>query len=196
MTRPADRISQRDRPKADPRRRWLPASCLAIAIALATAGWQAWIYWSPRNPKPDVITPVGNQVGAHGATFRIDDVRVGREFPSAQGDATVTAPKRAVIVLVIMTTEIVDESLPGKDNLCETTLIDPAGRSWRTESDISFDLKRPEAVSCTGTLDRRIRPHRPLRVGFSFVIPADAADDFDIRLALPRDDAYLIEFTR
>ncbi|QDP97241.1 hypothetical protein FOE78_16095 [Microlunatus elymi] len=182
------------------RGRWLVAACLAVIVALAAAGWQARIHWSARNPRPDLTTTVGSTVTSHGATFRIDKVQVARQLPAEeQGDPPVKAPAGAVIVLITLTTEIVDDSVKPDDNLCETTLIDPDGRTWRTgNDDITYNLKRPAALSCAGSSDHRIRAHHPLQVGFSYLIPATAADTFRIRMDIGTggDDDYLVDFTR
>jgi hypothetical protein len=75
-------------------------------------------------------------------------------------------------------------------------LIDSGGRVWRIETDLTYALKRPEALSCVGTSEKPIEPHRPLQVGFSFIVPDDAVDDVDLRLQLPSADRYLINFSR
>ena len=173
------------------------AAGIALLCALSASAWQGWIHWASRDPSPDLTVPATQQVQVRGATYRIEDFRAGPELPAAYGDdPTVHAPAGAVLVLVIITTEIVDDQGHADENYCEATLVDQEGRTWRTGSDLTTAVRQPEAYSCTGTSEQPIRPHQPLRMGFSFAIPADALDEVDVRLSIPAPTDYVINFSR
>lgn len=174
---------------------WRTVFCCCLAFAVAVAGWQGWIHYADRNPQPDQTAQVGTTLIFEGVTYRVDEMDVRTEFPAQEPDQPVVrAPDGAVIVLVLVTIEIVDDGVDPETNYCDATLVGADGRTWPTESDSTSMIRRPEASSCTGSYDKSIKRHQPMQAGFSYLIPADVADEVTFWLDAGPGDGEILEF--
>lgn len=164
-------------------RRLLPVA-VALVFALAVAGWQADLHWSSRHPTPVATIGPGQTARVGDATYTLDGVVVREELPSnlPETDAVV-APDGAALVQLLLTTEIGDDVDP-ESHVCDVTAVDADGREWKRDPDLGYGVAGPEAITCGGPSDDRIRPHEPLQVGFVFLVPADAVDTLVFDLAL------------
>ncbi|GAB2622977.1 hypothetical protein [Pseudactinotalea suaedae] len=165
-------------------RRFRLALAAAVLFALAVAGWQAALHWSARNPVPDATIGLGETAEVDGSTFRLDSIDAVPQLPAMEDDqAPVEAPPGALLVQVVITTEIVGSDVDPASHYCDATAYDEAGRSWRPDS-LGYTVAGPAAHSCHGTSEEPIRPGEPLAVGFVFVMPADAVEDLYVDLQL------------
>ena len=176
---------------------WRTVFTCCLAFAVVVAMWQGWIHYADRLPQPDQTVRLGSTVTSDGATYRLDRLDIRTEFPAQEPDQPVVrAPDGAVIILALITTEIIDDGVDPETHFCEATLVGPDGRNWPTESDISLMMKRPDASSCTGSSEKKIKRHQPLQVGFSFVVPEDVADEVTLWLDVDSGEGEIVEFTR
>lgn len=171
---------------------------LALVFALAVAGWKGWTLWRAQQPQdPDMTIRVGRTVTLGGSSYRVDGFSARTSFPNQDPkEPAVKAPAGSMLVLVTVTTEILDRSINPKTHYCSASLRDDRGRTWDTEPDIAYSIKRPEAVSCNGTSDHDIVPGRPLQVGFGFLVPATAADRLALELQVTSGRDYTVTVTR
>lgn len=179
------------------RRRWLIIFATTLVFALAVSGWKGWTLWKAQQPEQvDARTTVGHTITVGGSSYRVDSFTARSSFPNQEAhEPAVHAPRGAEIVLVTITTKILDRSLDPKKHYCTASVRDDRGRVWKTEPDMAYSIKRPEAVSCSGTADHAIAPGRPLQVGFAFLVPTTVVDrlEFDLQVTSGRD--YLIAVT-
>lgn len=180
-----------------PGRRWLIIFLASLVFALAVAGWKGWSLWRVGQPeRSERSVPVGRTIVLGGSSYRVDAITARDRFPNQDPDEPVVrAPAGARIVLVTLTTEILDSSVDPRRHYCSATLRDDRDRTWQAGADIAYAIRRPEAVTCTGTSDQHIRPHRPLQVGFGFLVPADVVDRLVLDLELTSGDDYRITVT-
>lgn len=168
-------------------RRFRLALAAAVVFALAVAGWQADLHWSARNPAPDATIGIGETAEVHGSTFRLDSIDATPQLAALDEEQDpVEAPAGALLVQVVITTEIVGSDVDPDTHYCEATAYDDAGRSWRADA-VGYTVAGPVAHSCHGTSEEPIIPGEPLAVGFVFVMPADAVEGLYVDLSLGYD---------
>lgn len=179
------------------RRSWLIIFCATLAFALAVSGWKGWTLWKAQQPEPvDARAPVGRTIMLGGSSYRVDSFAARSRFPNQEhGEPAVRAPRGSELVLVTITTEILDRSVDPKKHYCTASVRDDRGRVWKTAPDIAYSIKRPEAVSCSGTPDQDIAVGQPLQVGFAFLVPAPVVDRLEFDLQVTSGQDYLIAFT-
>lgn len=176
---------------------WRTVFSCCLAFAVMVAAWQGWIHYSGRTPQPDRTVKMGTTVTSEGVTYRLDTMDIRTQFPAQEPDQPVVkAPDGAVIILVLVTVEIIDDGVDPETNYCDATLVAGDGRIWRTEGDITISMRRPDAYSCTGSYDETIKRHQPLQAGFSYVLPAADADDVTLWLDVGPGDGEILEFVR
>lgn len=165
------------------------APFVAVAFAIAVAGWQAGLHWASRNPTPVATLGIGESTQVGGSTYTFEGFETATSMPaSVPEDGPVAAPDGAVLILLTFTTEIVDDGVDPETHFCEPTLVDEQGRQWRPDSTLGFSVERPAAFSCTGTAEDPIRIGEPLEVGYVFLVPASVVDDLTLELDLGVDD--------
>ena len=161
-----------------------------LLVALIICGWQASLILRFRSPDPTVAARVGESVVVGGVRYRVDTFETADRFPAAQPDTPdVTAMAGATLVKIIFTEEVID---PGRDLstlYCDFTVHGPDDRRWSTASDIAYQVRMPEAVTCGGASEKPAQLRVPFEVGALFMVPADAADTltFRIRLSTERE---------
>lgn len=167
------------------------ALAASVAFALGVSAWQAELHWSARNPPPPATLAVGETATVAGTTFRLDSLEVAPRLPAADPEQQwVEAPDGAVIVQVVLTTEIVDDGVDPETHYCFATAVDDDGRIWRTDG-IGYEVAGPEALTCSGTIEDPIRRGEELSVGFVFLVPAAVADEIAVDLDLSTYDTVL-----
>lgn len=155
----------------------LVALLLAVGCALGT-GYYSFARLSPTRAA-SALRP-GESVEAGGVRYRLDSFTVADELPAEEaGDPPVRGPAGSKVVLVVVSQTVVDRSVVLDKHLCEMILVaepgGPTATTWRPESDVTFALRRPEALSCGDSKDQPLRYDVERPVGFSFVIPAGSA---------------------
>jgi hypothetical protein len=169
----------------------------ALLFASAVAGWKGWLLWQPALQQPDTTISVGESITVEGSRYRVDQFAAGNEFDNQEpGEPPIRAPQGTKIILVTLTTEIIDASVDPRTHYCSAELADRRGRHWSTEYEVTSAIKRPAALSCTGTLEQDIAVHQPLQVGFSYLVPADVAGEVVLELTLPPNDDHVIKVVR
>lgn len=176
------------------RARWVGLVALLLAVGCAVGtGFYAYAKRTPARPQ-SILTP-GQTVEAHGVRYRLDSFTVADSLPAEdKGDPPVRGPAGSVLVLIIVTQTVVDRAVRLDEHLCEATLMSDTGRPatiWRPESDVTFALRRPEALGCGDSSSLPLAYDVPRPMGFSFVIPATAAGAVSGRLSSD-DDSVLI----
>lgn len=170
---------------------------VALAFALGVAGWQSWLLSRTDDPGPAAEIRVGEAITVQGSRYRVDRFDVTTRLPHSEPEEpAIRAPEGTRMVMIILTTEIVDPSIDPETHYCFGELTDDRGRRWTTEYDVTSAVERPEAVGCSGTSEEDIRPHQPLKVGFSYLIPATVADEVRWELRLPPKDDYRLIVSR
>ena len=169
----------------------LLALIAAVTFAVAVAGWQAALHWDARNPAPVAVIGPGETAQLDGVSFRLDAFLAAPLLPAGEPESEpVAAPDGAMLVQVVLTTEITSDVDP--DTLsCEVTAVDPAEREWRPDSTLAYAVEGPDALSCRGTSDDPIRPDQPLAVGYVFLVPQDAVDGLVVDIDLGHDGDVL-----
>ena len=166
MTRPAGR-------------RW-PAVLvfvLALALAVGAVGWQGARRYAFADPTPGPVLPLTEPMVKPGLSVVVTGVRRAPSFPAQDaGDPPVTAPAGGEFVLVAFTAALTSPTATRDDALCDFYLIAPDGTRWSVESDLSYAIRRPAALSCSGSGGTDISPGHPVRGTVSFLVPASAHD--------------------
>lgn len=177
------------------RQRWLGliALLLAVGCALGT-GYYSFARLSPT--QAEYALRPGEAVEAGGVRYRLDSFTVADELPAEEtDDPPVRGPAGSKVVLVVVSQTVLDRSVVLDDHLCEMILVaEPGGVNaitWRTESDVTFALRRPEALSCGDSGDQPLDYDVERPVGFSFVIPAGSAGSVFGRLSIDDDETVI-----
>lgn len=173
--------------------RWAPwLRCLvAVLFAAAVGLWQTQAILDFRRPGVDESLGPGQVAVIEGVSYGLSRFTHAPDLPIApslrdladDGDL-VSAIGGAELVLVVIGVELLDPGRDPRTVYCEATLRDPSGRSWRTDGSVDYRVAKPEAVSCTGSVDSKTRVGVPFEVGMVFQVPADVADQVTVRLRL------------
>ncbi len=176
--------------------------CLAsLAFAAGVGTWQADAILHFRRPAVDQSLALGERVVIEGVGYGFTGFRSGAELPldpalrhGADDEDVVAALPGAELVQVLLTVEIEDPGRDPQSIYCDPTLVDPAGRTWRTDSDVGYRVAGPEAITCTGDPERRPEVGVPYEVGVVFEVPADAVPGIRVRVRLSGgQDQHLLE---
>ena len=173
------------------RNHWL--FCLAAVLFAGSVGlWQTEAILDFRRPTVDQHLAPGERVIVDGVGYRLSGFTHATDLPmtpSQRGldpddDDLVSAIGGAELVLVVLNVELLDPNRDPKTLFCDVTLRDPAGRAWRTDGTVDYQVAKPEAVTCTGSLDSGPRVGVPFDVGLVYQVPAEVADQLTVRLRL------------
>lgn len=177
------------------RQRWLGlvALLLAIGCALGT-GYYSFARLTPTGA--DYSLRPGESVEAGGVRYRLDSFGVADSLPAEEADdPPVRGPAGSKVVLVVVSQTVLDRSVALDEHYCEMILVaEPGGANattWRTDSDVTFALRRPEALSCGDSDDQPLDYDVERPVGFSFVIPAGSAGSMFGRLSADDDETVI-----
>jgi hypothetical protein len=172
-------------------RRWRSAPvafAAALLLALLVTGGQGWLYLDRRSPHPAVPAAVGQVVTLGGTEVEVRSFAVAPELPAAEaGDPPVRGPEGSVLVLVTWVHTVVDPSVDLPEHLCESTLVADDGTVWTYDSEVTYGIRRPEALVCSDSEDHPLRVGEPRRIGTSYVIPASYASSVHWRLSMDGD---------
>lgn len=179
------------------RRRWLIIFAATLVFAVAVSGWKGWTLWNAQQPEQvDARIPVGRSITVGGSSYRVDRFVARSRFANQdRGQPAVRAPRGSELVLVTITTEILDRSVDPKKHYCTASVRDAGGHVWKTAPEMAYSIKQPEAVDCSGTADHDIRFGHPLQVGFAFLVPTTAVDGLEFDLQVTSGQDYLVAFT-
>lgn len=92
-----------------------------------------------------------------------------------------------MLVLVTWEQTILDPALPLDAHFCDATLVADDGTVWTDDTDYSYGIQRPEALTCSGTDDAPLAREVPRTVGESYVIPAAYGSRLRWRLSWDED---------
>ena len=177
------------------RARWVGLLALLMALGCATGtGYYAYARHTPAQPQ-HTLTP-GQSVEAKGVRYRLDSFTVAESLPAEEkDDPPVRGPAGSEIVLLIITQTVVDHAVRLDEHTCDATLVADGGHGpatvWRPELDITFALRRPEALGCGDTSSNPLAYGVDRQIGYSFVVPASVTGDVSGRLS-SEDDSVVI----
>ncbi len=172
------------------RRQGLAALCLAavlFAVGVGLAQTESILRF--RRPSVDQsVGPTGSAL-VDGVRYRLTGFDHGARLPlkpslrGSDGVDTVAALPGAELVLVVLSVEIEDPGRKPDTVLCDLSLTDGGGRTWRSDGTLGYRVDAPENGSCAGG-DPVPRPGQPYDVATVFQLPADAVDDVTVRVRL------------
>ncbi len=150
---------------------------LALGLAVGTVGWQGLRRYEFAQAPPGPVLPLSVPIEKPGFSVLVTGVQRAASFPAQEaGDPPVTAPAGAEFVLVAFTSTLTSPTGTVDDALCDFYLVGPDGTRWSVGDDLSFAIRRPEALSCSGSGGADIAPGRPVHGAVSFLVPASARD--------------------
>ncbi|WP_375425201.1 hypothetical protein [uncultured Friedmanniella sp.] len=181
------------------RRRWWRSAPAAFAVALLVAvlvtGGQGYLYYAQRTPAAALAARVGESVTLAGTQVSVRSIAVAATMPDTDaGDPPVTGPAGSVLVLVTWQQTILDDTVPLDAHFCDATLVADDGTVWTDDLDYTYDLRRPQRLTCSGTDDAPLARNVPVTVGESYVIPAGYGSRVTWRLSWD-DDAHVVVFS-
>lgn len=177
------------------RQRWLGLVALVLAVGCALGtGYYSFARLTPTRAH-HALRP-GESVAAGGVRYRLDSFAVADSLPAEKADdPPVRGPAGSKVVLIVVSQTVFDRSVALDQHRCEMVLVaEPGGpnaTTWRTESDVTFALRRPEALGCGGSDDQPLDYDVESAVGFSFVIPAGSAASVFGRLSVGEDQTVI-----
>lgn len=170
------------------------AFVVALLLAVLVTGGQGYLYHSRRTPGAAVAARVGESVTLGGTRVLVRSITAAPELPAADaGDPPVTGPSGSVLVLVTWEQTILDPALPLDAHFCDATLVADDGTVWTDDLDHTFGIRRPKALTCSGSDDAPLALGVPSTVGECYVIPAGYASRVRWRLSWD-EDRHVAEF--
>lgn len=178
------------------RRRWwrsAPAAFgLALLLAVGVTGSQGYLYHARRTPAAALSARVGQSVSVGGLAITVDAITVAPELPSEDaGDPPAKGPAGSVLVLVTWQQTVLDPAVPLDSLFCDATLVADDGTVWDDETEFTYGVRRPKALTCAGTDDAPLVRDEPRAIGKSYVIPAAYASRVRWRLSWD-DDHHVV----
>jgi len=165
--------------------------CLAAVVFVAAVGtWQAQAILRFRQPTVDHTLVGQERVVVEGVAYQLTGFHHGADLPirpdmrDIRDSDVVSALAGAELVQVILTVELVDVARSPDSVFCDITLEDPAGRSWRSDGTVGYEVASPATSSCTGVYEKTSQVGVPFEVGTVFQVPADVVDDVTVRVRL------------
>ena len=175
--------------------------CLAAVVFAAAVGtWQAQAILRFRQPTVDHTLVGEERIVLEGVAYRLTGFHHGADLPirsdmrDIRDSDVVSALAGAELVQVVLTVELVDVARPSDTVFCDITVEDSAGRSWRSDSTVGYEVAGPGTSSCTGAYEKEPKVGVPFQVGTVFQVPADVVDDVTVRVRLSGGQGrYLLE---
>ncbi len=177
-----------------PRWRLGPAAFgLALLLALLVTAGQGYLYYARRTPAAAVETRVGESVTLGGTQILVRSIAVAPTMPAEDaGDPPAEGPPGSVLVLVTFEQTIVDARVPLDAHFCDATLVADDGTVWTSDTNYTYGILRPKALSCSGTDDAPLVRNVTLTVGQSYVVPAAYGSRLGWRLSWDEDRYVLL----
>jgi hypothetical protein len=179
---------------------WWILALAAVLFAAAVGTWQAQAILRFRQPTVDHSLVGRERVVVEGVAYRLTGFHHGADLPlrsdmrDIRDSDVVSALAGAELVQVVLTVEIEDAARRPDSVFCDLTLEDHAGRSWRSDGTVGYEVAGPEASSCTGAYEKPPKAGVPFEVGTVFQVPADVVDDVTVRVRLSGGQGrYLLE---
>ena len=144
--------------------------CLAAVVFVAAVGtWQAQAIQRFRQPTVDHTLVDQERVVVEGVAYQLTGFHHGADLPiradmrDIRDSDVVSALAGAELVQVILTVELVDGTRSPDSVFCDITLEDPAGRSWRSDGTVGYEVARPGDELLHGCLREEVAGRRAVR---------------------------------
>jgi hypothetical protein len=168
----------------------------ALLLALLAAAAQGVLYYRDRTPGRAVTAQVGQQVELAGTRLRVQSFTVAASLPNEDPtEPAVAGPPGSLLVLVVWTQQVFDPGVKLDVHRCQTSLVADDGTIWHDDSDLTYGLRRPKALTCGDSDDFPLVLGRERQLGSSYVIPARYAESVRWRLSLD-EEQQVVEFRR
>jgi len=172
------------------------AFAAALLLALLVTGGQGYLYQARRSTGRPAVARVGQTVAVGGAQVVVRSIQEAAELPAQDaGSPPVHGPPGSLLVLVTWEQTVVDPAVDLGARYCDTALVADDGTTWDEESDAVTGVRRPAALTCSGSDDRPLVRGEPQEVGQLYLIPAAYGPRVRWRLSVV-DHGPAVEFAR
>ncbi|HEY5822698.1 MAG TPA: hypothetical protein VIT20_12020 [Propionibacteriaceae bacterium] len=169
------------------------AFLVALVIALLAASAQGLIYYRDRRPALATHAGVGQPVDLDGTRLQVRTFTVAAELPAQKADKPpVRGPAGSLLVLIVYEQQV-DAGVKIDEHFCDTSLVGDDGTIWQEDDTVGYQLRRPEALTCSDSDDQPLIPGVSREIGVSYLVPARYADQLSWRLSLD-EDHQVVEF--
>ncbi len=167
----------------------------AVLLALLAAGQQGVTAYRDRSPAVAVSARGNEPVTLGNTQVAVRSFTVAPTLPAQDAtDPPVRGPEGSVLVLVVWT-QVVGPGVKIDEHFCDSSLVADDGTVWPKDSDYTYAVRRPDALTCGHSDSRPLVVGQPREIGDSFVIPARYADQVRWRMSFD-DGRQAVEVRR